>query len=155
MKAAATTIWKRSVPVVLTGPSRTAKKIGGALFPCLALPIRQLVTLRPSKAPITVCESALDPIHPPGKTFSFVALHSFASQSRSPLRAGISWIYRCETDSGRWACQARLCSRARPAVYPAPVGAQVASPQSLILRWSTRNLNQQRLQNNAILKLIT
>jgi hypothetical protein len=34
----------------------------------------------------------------------------------------------------------RLDSPARPAVYPAPVGAQVASPQSLILRRSDLNL---------------
>jgi len=102
MKAAATTIWKRSVPVVLTGPSRTAKKIGGALFPCLALPIRQLVTLRPSKAPITVCESALNRFIRQGKRFPLLlSTASHLNRGRLPLRAGISWIYRFETDSGR------------------------------------------------------
>jgi len=52
-------IWKRSVPVSETGPHWTATKIGNALFPGLALRISQFVTLRCSKAPITVCESAL------------------------------------------------------------------------------------------------
>ena len=102
MKAAATTIGKRSASVVLTGPAWTAKKIGSALFPCLALPIRQLVTLRSSKAPITVCESALADFTPQGKRFSLLL------STASPLHCGPvalyarpSWIYRLETDSGR------------------------------------------------------
>ena|ERR1035438_9537887 len=32
-------------------------------------------------------------------------------------------------------------SPARPAVYKAPIGAQVASPQSPILRWSTSRIS--------------
>lgn len=48
----------------------TALKIGNALFPGLALPIGHLVTLRLSKAPITVCESAASRCLQPGKHFS-------------------------------------------------------------------------------------
>lgn len=56
--SAAETIWKRSVPVSETGPYRTATKIGDALFPGWPLRISHFVTLRLSKEPITVCESA-------------------------------------------------------------------------------------------------
>jgi len=49
----------------------TATKIGNALFPGWPLRISHLVTLRPSKAPITVCESALRRCLPPGKRFFF------------------------------------------------------------------------------------
>ena len=90
-------------PCSLTGPSRTVEKIGGALFPSLALPIRQFVTLRLSKAPITECESASDRRLPLGKRFlgrsQQTACQSFGSVGE--------WIYRFETDSGR-ACQAWL-----------------------------------------------
>jgi hypothetical protein len=68
---AAAWIWKRSVPVSRTGPNWTATKIGNALFPGLAIRIRQFVTLRWSKAPITVCDSALRRRLPPGKRFFF------------------------------------------------------------------------------------
>src|ERR1051326_1336385 len=57
-RAAWSLIWKWSVPVSRTGPDWTATKIGNALFPGLALPISHIVTLRLTKAPITVCESA-------------------------------------------------------------------------------------------------
>src|ERR1019366_3772189 len=39
------------------------------------------------------------------------------------------------------ACRAGI-TPARPAVYKPPVGAQVASPQSPILRWSTSRLSE-------------
>ncbi len=71
LESASAWIWKRSVPVSVTGPHRTATKIGNALFPGWPLRISHLVTLRPSKAPITVCESALRRCLPPGKRLPF------------------------------------------------------------------------------------
>jgi len=71
LESASAWIWKRSVPVSKTGPHWTATKIGNALFPGWPLRISHLVTLRWSKAPITVCESALRRCLPPGKRFCF------------------------------------------------------------------------------------
>ncbi len=69
LEQTAAAIWKRSVPVSQTGPHGTATKIGNALFPGWPLRISHFVTLRPSKAPITVCESAWCRRLPPGKRF--------------------------------------------------------------------------------------
>jgi len=45
------------------------------------------------------------------------------------------------TDTGRGLAKpGHAQSTTRPAVYLTSVGAQVASPQSLILRWSTLNM---------------
>ena len=50
----------------------------------------------------------------------------------------MKWIFRLGTDTGRGLAKpGPRSATARPAVYRAPSSAQVASPQSLILRWST------------------
>jgi hypothetical protein len=133
MKTAATIIWKRSASVHLIGRTATAKKIGGALFPRLALRIRQFVTLRLSKAPITVCGVDFKSTPPAGKTFPVIVRGSLTDQLRSgSLLVRKKWIFRFAADSGRGASRAAL-QAAQPAVYQPPDGAQVASPQSPIL----------------------
>jgi hypothetical protein len=94
--SAAKTIWKRSVPVSETGPHRTATKIGNALFPGWLLRISHLVTLRPSKAPITVCESAPRRCLPPGKRFSFpLQAPGTAASVPNPLQLGSEFFKAC------------------------------------------------------------
>src|SRR5438270_9568583 len=86
-------IWKRSVHVSETGPHRTATKIGNALFPGWLLRISHLVTLRPSKAPITVCASALRRCLPPGKRLLFWLRASGTIASvRTPLGSEMSFL---------------------------------------------------------------
>ena len=93
LESAPAWIWKRSVPVSVTGPHWTATKIGNALFPGWPLRISHLVTLRPSKAPITVCESALRRCLPPGKRLPFrlQASRTIASV-RIPLGLEMSFL---------------------------------------------------------------
>lgn len=102
LRRASALIWKWSVPVSHTDPVRIATKIGNALFPGLALRISQFVTLRQSKAPITVCESALRRCPPPGKHFrletnslsNLFSLDGFIALQRIPAgacRVGPRW----------------------------------------------------------------
>ena len=94
--SAAKTIWKRSVPVSETGPHRTATKIGDALFPGWPLRISHFVTLRSSKAPITVCESATRRCLPPGKRFFFPLLApATAASVPNPLGLRVEFFKAC------------------------------------------------------------
>ena len=156
MEAAATTIWKRSAPVVLTGSS-VDRSIDWGRF--VSLPgSTDTPACNPScmKAPITVCESALADVISQGERFPLLPSTVFWLTRRwcaHFAQNSVGFFALNRIPAG--ACQARLCSRARPAVYPAPGGAQVASPQSPILRWSIRNLNHQQYQCNRSLKRIT
>lgn len=125
-------IWKWSVPASHTDPVRIATKIGNALFPGLALRISQFVTLRQSKAPITVCESASRRWSSARKTFP--AKHPFSEPP--PSRIGFIALQRIPAGHAG----SGPAGPTRPAVYPTPDGAQAASLQSPILRWSTKNL---------------
>ena len=149
MKAAATTIWKRSAPVVLTGSS-VDRSIDWGRF--VSLPgFTDTPACNPScmKAPITVCESALADVISQGERFPLLlSTASWLTRRRRARYAQNSVGFFALNRIPAGACQARLCSRARPAVYPAPVGAQVASPQSPILRWSTYNLNHPQTPSN-------
>jgi hypothetical protein len=142
LSVALSTLWKWSVPVSRTGPDWTAIKIGNALFPGPALRKRHLVTLRWSKAPITVCESALSADATARKTFpqNLGALFSRPARwkPKELLYHGFIALWRIPAG----ACRVGCFGQTRPAVYPAPDGAQVASLQSPILRWSKQNLNR-------------
>ena len=103
--AAWSIIWKWSVPVSRTGPDWTVTKIGNALFPGLALPISHVVTLRWSKAPITVCESvyptslARKPfLHFPGNALSDASDHGTLPTGTETSN---EWIFRMVADTGR------------------------------------------------------
>jgi hypothetical protein len=136
-RAAWSLIWKWSVPVSRTGPDWTATKIGNALFPGLALPISHIVTLRLTKAPITVCESAQKAgvsssqeniLHLPMKAAEWPhveACREVPGISGHPTN-GFFALFRIP--AGGHAGVGTLHGQTRPAVYPAPDGAQVASP---------------------------